>query len=216
MLRGFEPPLLLQPEMAPARRVRHVNIVLGTVAMCTHAITIVLRRGEGFWAYTRVSIFFSGALRLITAVTLYCLGVTGACFPPTTLTFHSSVIVCSVYTLIALGCTQRMRYALSWQVARLRCYLRRPCFAVGRDASPMAPRAVVRPPAMGASPHDATLPQALARGCIVCMDAPNDHAFMTCGHLCVCASCARQIVEGSGRCPVCRGVVSGSLRTYLP
>lgn len=37
--------------------------------------------------------------------------------------------------------------------------------------------------------------------CSVCMDEEKDHAFVVCGHLCVCRNCAQQC---NGKCPICR------------
>eukprot|EP00939_MAST-03C_sp_MAST-3C-sp1_P002820 g2820.t1 len=47
--------------------------------------------------------------------------------------------------------------------------------------------------------------------CVVCMDDVASHAFIPCGHLCVCASCAEDIsptssAERKGACPKCREV----------
>ena len=47
----------------------------------------------------------------------------------------------------------------------------------------------------------ATVPQEPMRApdgglCCVCMDAAQSHAFVPCGHLCACAGCAGEIMEG--------------------
>eukprot|EP00966_Prymnesium_polylepis_P138503 3200250-Prymnesium_polylepis.1 len=44
--------------------------------------------------------------------------------------------------------------------------------------------------------------------CVVCMedDARPTHAFVPCGHQCVCKACSELITghSGNGRCPYCR------------
>ena len=57
--------------------------------------------------------------------------------------------------------------------------------------------------------------------CSIC-SSECDHAFVPCGHLCVCAPCAVKMYERSGRsdeqhgllCPVCRGQAIGIYRVY--
>ena len=46
--------------------------------------------------------------------------------------------------------------------------------------------------------------------CVVCLDAPATHAFVPCGHKCVCGPCGRQL----GECPKCRAPVALLLRVY--
>jgi hypothetical protein len=51
--------------------------------------------------------------------------------------------------------------------------------------------------------------------CCVCMDAPSTHAFVPCGHRCVCHGCATATVAAGGAsCPVCHCAVQGTLRIY--
>jgi len=45
------------------------------------------------------------------------------------------------------------------------------------------------------------LPQ--GKECSVCMDQPNSHVVVPCGHKCLCGSCAGLIRE-QGICPMCR------------
>ena len=42
--------------------------------------------------------------------------------------------------------------------------------------------------------------------CIICQkdDMPRSHAFVPCGHVCVCASCGDAIMNDNARCPICR------------
>jgi len=46
--------------------------------------------------------------------------------------------------------------------------------------------------------------------CVICLDAPRAVAFVPCGHMCCCPSCASSMDV----CPLCRGPVSGRLE-YL-
>lgn len=66
-------------------------------------------------------------------------------------------------------------------------------------------------------PTDATT-DASTDDCVICMDAEATHILAPCGHLCVCAACACQLVhmEGdatstewrkSAECPICRRIV---------
>ena len=42
--------------------------------------------------------------------------------------------------------------------------------------------------------------------CVVCLDAKTTHAFMACGHMCVCQGCAENLSSrrGPALCPTCR------------
>ncbi|XP_069131056.1 uncharacterized protein [Argopecten irradians] len=47
--------------------------------------------------------------------------------------------------------------------------------------------------------------------CKICMDNLVCISFLPCGHLCCCAECAPAMVK----CPICRQIIRGSVRTYL-
>jgi hypothetical protein len=47
-------------------------------------------------------------------------------------------------------------------------------------------------------------PQAEEELCVVCMDAPKRYAMVPCLHVCVCEACARQLLNVTRSCPVCR------------
>ena len=52
--------------------------------------------------------------------------------------------------------------------------------------------------------------------CVVCLDIPSSHAFVPCGHLCVCASCAAMVMKSDSReCPMCRTNPQSAMRVYL-
>jgi hypothetical protein len=40
--------------------------------------------------------------------------------------------------------------------------------------------------------------------CCVCLDAPKQFVFGPCGHLCVCETCANEVMETAKECPMCR------------
>jgi len=41
--------------------------------------------------------------------------------------------------------------------------------------------------------------------CVVCLASPKTHAFVPCGHRCVCGPCAKELCpDDRGTCPVCR------------
>jgi len=49
------------------------------------------------------------------------------------------------------------------------------------------------------------------RTCKVCMDREINTVFLPCGHLVCCESCAKSL----SNCPICRGVVRGTVKTFL-
>ncbi|XDV26314.1 hypothetical protein PO909_030062 [Leuciscus waleckii] len=49
------------------------------------------------------------------------------------------------------------------------------------------------------------------RTCKVCMDKEVNIVFIPCGHLVVCKECAPSL----HKCPICRGLVKGAVRTFL-
>ena len=55
-----------------------------------------------------------------------------------------------------------------------------------------APAPAPPPPAAETTTHETA--------CIICMDAPRNHAAIACGHQVVCGGCSAQL----DRCPVCR------------
>jgi len=50
--------------------------------------------------------------------------------------------------------------------------------------------------------------------CVVCMDAPVTHAFLPCGHRCVCESDANTLMAGDKACPLCRTQATYIHRIY--
>ena len=66
------------------------------------------------------------------------------------------------------------------------------------------------PPAAPA-PH----PDAEETQCVVCFDAPKDHAIVPCGHICVCAGCAEQLTKTrTPTCPVCREPILQTMKVF--
>ena len=55
--------------------------------------------------------------------------------------------------------------------------------------------------------------------CLLCMSAPKSVALDPCGHVCLCAECAKKFGPGqpgtAGACPVCRSSISRKLTVYL-
>ena len=93
--------------------VRRATMSISTGAIGGHALTIALRRCEGFWSVTRVAIAFAGLLRLASAALLRHLGAEGACYPPAQLEFRASLLVCSSYLVLAIVLTRGTRLALA-------------------------------------------------------------------------------------------------------
>jgi len=51
--------------------------------------------------------------------------------------------------------------------------------------------------------------------CIVCLDRPKTHAFMPCGHRCVCETCGEAVrAQRPSECPVCRQSIHSVQRIY--
>lgn len=51
--------------------------------------------------------------------------------------------------------------------------------------------------------------------CSVCLTAPRDHAFVPCGHRCVCGGCGHLIMSRPcAACPMCRERIQGCLRIW--
>ena len=58
-----------------------------------------------------------------------------------------------------------------------------------------------------------------AAACVVCLEAPRTHAYVPCGHFCVCFSCAKQqLTQRSihASCPVCQQPCTKVMRIFIP
>ena len=51
--------------------------------------------------------------------------------------------------------------------------------------------------------------------CSVCLDRTIDTAFVPCGHMTACLSCARRLHADGTSCPICREGIGDVLQTYL-
>ena len=58
------------------------------------------------------------------------------------------------------------------------------------------PRVVAQSPRLVAQSPD--------RQCVICLTNEKTHAFMPCGHLCVCEVCGKRAFQERHACPVCR------------
>eukprot|EP00035_Acanthoeca_spectabilis_P012154 m.215931 g.215931 ORF g.215931 m.215931 type:complete len:360 (+) comp15544_c0_seq11:42-1121(+) len=52
-------------------------------------------------------------------------------------------------------------------------------------------------------------------GCVVCLSAVVQVAFVPCFHAQACVRCAEEVREADGHCPVCRSQITGLQRIYL-
>lgn len=52
--------------------------------------------------------------------------------------------------------------------------------------------------------------------CTVCYEKPVDAVLYTCGHMCLCYDCAKELWrgKGDGHCPICRATIRDVIRTY--
>eukprot|EP00401_Gymnodinium_catenatum_P025376 CAMPEP_0117546852 /NCGR_PEP_ID=MMETSP0784-20121206/46820_1 /TAXON_ID=39447 /ORGANISM="" /LENGTH=789 /DNA_ID=CAMNT_0005343735 /DNA_START=18 /DNA_END=2387 /DNA_ORIENTATION=- len=84
--------------------------------------------------------------------------------------------------------------------------------------SAVPPQAATRVPAGAAQGDvDRTGADDDEQMCVICLSAPKSHAFVPCGHRCVCTSCAADVLgqgSGSATCPICRAIVQNVLQIY--
>ena len=86
-----------------------------------------------------------------------------------------------------------------------------------------AAAAAAAPPTPEAEPVGVTASEAETVGeaepvgepvCIVCEDSPQTHAFVPCGHYCVCKKCGDMTMKQSRACPLCRGPAVMLMQVY--
>jgi len=53
--------------------------------------------------------------------------------------------------------------------------------------------------------------------CVICQDSVKTHAFVPCGHRCVCESCGQRIIGARSMrvCPLCRQGVTCTMRIFI-
>jgi hypothetical protein len=51
--------------------------------------------------------------------------------------------------------------------------------------------------------------------CVVCFDAPKDHAIVPCMHVCACEVCAERLLQSPATCPVCREPIHRTTRVFF-
>lgn len=51
--------------------------------------------------------------------------------------------------------------------------------------------------------------------CIICLHQMRSHAFVPCGHVCVCKACGDSTMRQSGCCPLCRQKAQQAMRLYF-
>ena len=52
-------------------------------------------------------------------------------------------------------------------------------------------------------------------GCVICMNSPKTHAFIPCGHKCVCKKCGESCIDDNSKCPLCRKKTTGIIKIYI-
>ena len=73
----------------------------------------------------------------------------------------------------------------------------------GDDAVAQWGAAVPVPKAGPRPPREPRMSSGASRECSICMDQPNTHVLVPCGHKCICGDCA-ELVRVQGVCPICR------------
>jgi len=51
--------------------------------------------------------------------------------------------------------------------------------------------------------------------CVVCLGAEREVILLDCGHVCVCADCAGELLRAGHNCPVCRGTIERIMPAYI-
>jgi len=51
--------------------------------------------------------------------------------------------------------------------------------------------------------------------CVVCLGAEREVILLNCGHVCVCADCAGEIIRNGHNCPVCRSAIERIMPAYI-
>ena len=71
--------------------------------------------------------------------------------------------------------------------------------------SPSTPTPQTEPPLVVQRPKETSAAQAMADNkCVVCLDKQVTHAYIPCGHLCVCRDCVANYDAANDSCPLCR------------
>ncbi|OWF40190.1 uncharacterized protein LOC110464106 [Mizuhopecten yessoensis] len=50
--------------------------------------------------------------------------------------------------------------------------------------------------------------------CLICLDNHSDSVLYQCGHMCVCYTCGRNLMERESKCPVCRAPIKDIIKAY--
>lgn len=51
--------------------------------------------------------------------------------------------------------------------------------------------------------------------CVVCLGEEREVILLECGHVCVCAACAQQLLTANQQCPVCRAVITRIMPAFI-
>ena len=54
-----------------------------------------------------------------------------------------------------------------------------------------------------------------AQTCIICLSEQREVILMDCGHVCVCAGCAMEIMQTRAQCPICRAPIDRVAPAYI-
>ena len=50
--------------------------------------------------------------------------------------------------------------------------------------------------------------------CVVCFSEPRTHAFIPCGHKCICEACGKKVMKKDQLCPMCRDPASQIFKIF--
>jgi len=85
-----------------------------------------------------------------------------------------------------------------------------------RQTTSSAPPRVV-PPVDTTVSETTNTGDAPSNECVVCLELPPDSVLYTCGHMCMCYACARDVVQNRGAlCPICRQSIRDVIKIFRP
>ena len=51
--------------------------------------------------------------------------------------------------------------------------------------------------------------------CAICLENPQTHAFVPCGHVCACKECSTRVMTKNKKCPICNKVSKMTMELFF-